>query len=184
MVKFVFCNSVLATAVRVHETNIAGFIYQVDVVDTSGQKHMVWTGKDGTACPGWLEVTFDKTQYTVNGVILYTKIAGWEEIDAVELIGDTDTSTTTTTTTTTVPSDLSPGTVSTTVSPRQWASGATASSEYTADRWSANQATGAPNTDACGDYLYCLGSCKFRLRSRMVKLVFCNSCTSYSCSCS
>ncbi len=33
----------------------------------------------------------------------------------------------------------------------QWASGATASSEYTADRWAANLATGAPNTDACGD---------------------------------
>ncbi|MFA0823070.1 MAG: cohesin domain-containing protein [Methanomethylovorans sp.] len=141
-----FATPVLATAVRVHETNIAGFIYQVDVVDTSGQKHTVWAGTDSTACPGWLEVTFDKTQYTINGVILYTKIAGWEEIDAVELIGDTDTSTTTT-----VPSDTSPGTVSTTVSPRQWASGSTASSEYTADRWSANQATGVPNTDACGD---------------------------------
>lgn len=34
---------------------------------------------------------------------------------------------------------------------RQWASGATASSEYEADSWSAVQATGAPNTAQCGD---------------------------------
>lgn len=140
-----FATPVMATGVRVHETNIAGFIYQVDLVDTSDQKHTVWTGTDSTACPGWFEITFDKTDYSVSGVVLYTKIEGWEEIDAVELIGDTAI------TTTTVPSDTSPGKASTTVSPRQWASGSTASSEYTADRWSANQATGAPNTDACGD---------------------------------
>jgi hypothetical protein len=33
----------------------------------------------------------------------------------------------------------------------QWASGATASSEYTSDEWSANQATGAPNVTRCED---------------------------------
>ena len=33
----------------------------------------------------------------------------------------------------------------------QWASTATASSQYTDDGWAAFQATGAPNVDACGD---------------------------------
>jgi hypothetical protein len=33
----------------------------------------------------------------------------------------------------------------------QWASGATASSEYTSSEWSALQATGAPNADGCND---------------------------------
>ena len=33
----------------------------------------------------------------------------------------------------------------------QWASGATASSEYTYTSWGAVQATGAPNTNSCGD---------------------------------
>jgi hypothetical protein len=143
-----FTTPVLATGIRVHETYNAGSIYQVDLVDTSGQKHMVWTGTDNTACPGWFEITFPKTDYSVNGVVLYTKIAGWEEIDAVELRGDTAIDIEPSDTTTT---GTSSGTISTTVSPRQWASDATASSEYTADRWSANQATGAPNTDACGD---------------------------------
>ena len=34
---------------------------------------------------------------------------------------------------------------------RQWAASATASSEYSEDGWSARQATGAPDTHACGD---------------------------------
>lgn len=34
----------------------------------------------------------------------------------------------------------------------QWASSATASSQYGSDSWSAKQATGAPNTPECGDY--------------------------------
>jgi hypothetical protein len=34
---------------------------------------------------------------------------------------------------------------------RQWAVGATASSEYGSDDWSARQATGAPDTTECGD---------------------------------
>lgn len=142
-----FTTPVLATGIRVHETYSAGSIYQVDLVDTSGQKHTVWTDTDSTVCPGWFEITFSKTEYSVNGIILYTKIAGWEEIDAVELRGDTAIDMEPSDTTT----GTSSGTIPTTVSPRQWASDATASSEYTADRWSANQATGAPNTDACGD---------------------------------
>ena len=34
---------------------------------------------------------------------------------------------------------------------RQWASSATAGSEYSNTDWSANQATGAPDTPDCGD---------------------------------
>jgi hypothetical protein len=35
---------------------------------------------------------------------------------------------------------------------RQWAAGATASSEFGSSSWTAMQATGAPNTVECGDY--------------------------------
>lgn len=35
---------------------------------------------------------------------------------------------------------------------RQWASSASASSEYSSPGWSAEQATGAPDTDTCGDH--------------------------------
>ena len=35
---------------------------------------------------------------------------------------------------------------------RQWASRANATSQYGDQRWSAQQATGAPDTDKCGDF--------------------------------
>jgi hypothetical protein len=35
---------------------------------------------------------------------------------------------------------------------RQWAISAEASSEYAVPEWAAEQATGSPNTDRCGDY--------------------------------
>ena len=149
--KLSFTTPVLATGVRVHETYNAGSLSRVDLVDTSGQSHTVWTGTDSTSCPGWFEITFPKTEYPVNAVILHTKIAGWEEIDAVELIGDTDITTVPSSTSGTSTGTVTTTTTTTAVSPRQWASGATASSEYSASGWSANQATGAPNTDKCGD---------------------------------
>jgi hypothetical protein len=86
--KLSFTTPVLATGIRVHETYNAGSIYRVELLDTSGQSHTIWTGTDSTACPGWFEITFPKTEYPVNGVILHTKIAGWEEVDAVELLGE------------------------------------------------------------------------------------------------
>ncbi len=54
----------------------------------------------------------------------------WNEIDAVELVG----------------ADASGVVV------RQWAIAAEATSSYGTDAWSAAQATGAPDTPACGDY--------------------------------
>ena len=56
-------------------------------------------------------------------------VGDWNEIDAVELIGEP-----------VVTAQL-----------RQWASGAQATSQYGTEGWSAWQATGAPNTSGCGD---------------------------------
>jgi len=63
----------------------------VDLIDTNGEKHTIWTGTDKTSCPGWFEINFNKTPYFVQEAILHTKISGWEEVDAVELIGKTAT---------------------------------------------------------------------------------------------
>ena len=76
-----------ATGLRVHETYNSGCVYQVELVDVKGKHHMIWQGKDTTACPGWLELSFKPTAYLVQSVILHTQIKGWEEIDAVELTG-------------------------------------------------------------------------------------------------
>lgn len=82
-----FDTLVYATGLRVHETYNAGCIYRVDLVDTEGKQYTIWEGKDTTTCPGWFEVSFDSTAYLVQSVILHTQIRGWEEIDAVELLG-------------------------------------------------------------------------------------------------
>ncbi len=69
----------------------------------------------------------------VNGVRItldQTLTGSWNEIDAVELVGVDENN----------------------QSVRQWASGAEATSEYNSTTWSAMQATGAPDTPACGDF--------------------------------
>jgi hypothetical protein len=82
-----FETAVYATGVRVHETYYSGFVIRIELVDTEGLVHTIWTGIDITPCPGWLEIGFSSTSYLVEGVIISTQIDGWEEIDAVELIG-------------------------------------------------------------------------------------------------
>jgi|GEM_PF-5042759 len=69
----------------------------------------------------------------VNGVRItldQTLTGSWNEIDAVELVGVDEND----------------------QSVRQWASGAEATSQYNSTTWSAMQATGAPDTPACGDF--------------------------------
>ncbi len=83
----VFDTPIYATRLRVHETYNAGFINEVEFVDIAGEKHGVWWGKDTTPCPGWFEININQTSYLVKGVILHTRIGGYEEIDAVELTG-------------------------------------------------------------------------------------------------
>jgi hypothetical protein len=75
-----------AVGLQVHETYHSGSIYRVDLVDTSNLHHTVWTGTDTTPCPGWFTLTFPGTSYLVQGVRIYTRIAGWEEIDAAGLL--------------------------------------------------------------------------------------------------
>ena len=82
-----FTLPVFATGVTVYEPYNSGFIYQVDLIDTDGNYHTVWTGTDSTSCPGKFALTFDRTDYKVRGVKIYTKGADYEEIDAVMLTG-------------------------------------------------------------------------------------------------
>jgi hypothetical protein len=83
-----------ASGVTIRETDGNGFVYQVDVLDTSSILHTVWTGTDPSApgTPVDYLVNFAQTDYLVNGVKIYvdTNHSGsWEEIDAVQLHGDT-----------------------------------------------------------------------------------------------
>jgi hypothetical protein len=81
-----FATPTSARGLIVNETYNSGFVYRVDLIDTGGVYHTVWTGVDTTGCPGWFEVWFAPTAYAVKGAKIYTQKAGWEEIDAVRLV--------------------------------------------------------------------------------------------------
>ena len=95
-----------ASGVRIFEVNVSGGVVEIETVDEAKGRRSVWKGTDPTATPGVFEVSFSPTTYKVRSVriILDTsRRTGWEEIDAVELVGPDG---------------------------RAWATGASASSSY------------------------------------------------------
>ncbi|MBT97937.1 MAG: hypothetical protein CL902_04835 [Dehalococcoidia bacterium] len=62
-----FSVPVFATGITVYEPYNSGFVYQVDLIDTDGVYHTIWTGVDTTTCPGELALSFDQTIYQVVG---------------------------------------------------------------------------------------------------------------------
>ncbi len=90
-----YVTPVYATGVLIRETWGNGFVYQVDVVDTSDVYHTIWTGTD-TSLPGTpvdFTLTWAATSYLVKGIKVYVdtnhNLGTWEEIDAMKLYGDT-----------------------------------------------------------------------------------------------
>ncbi|MCP3903370.1 MAG: hypothetical protein GY715_07015, partial [Planctomycetes bacterium] len=87
-----FPTQVFATGVTVRETWGNGFVYAVDVVDTSDQLHPVWSGVDPSSAgaPANFRINWSQTGYLVKGVRVHVDTdatADWEEIDAVQLHG-------------------------------------------------------------------------------------------------
>jgi hypothetical protein len=84
-----YTTAVYATGVSIVESYCNGFVYQIDLVDTSNVLHTIWTGTDTTPqdMVAEFDVSFPATAYLVEGVKIYTQIDGWEEIDAVKLTG-------------------------------------------------------------------------------------------------
>lgn len=85
--------AVCPVRVRIRETYNPGAAVKVEAQDGKGQWHTVWKGKDTTVeCPGWLEIPVTKADWTcqVIKVTLDTaSVLSWNEIDAVELLGET-----------------------------------------------------------------------------------------------
>jgi hypothetical protein len=87
-------SAVYANGATIRETSGNGFVYQVDVIDTFGNLHQVWSGLDTSAAgvPFNFDVSWATTSYLVSGLKVYidTSHTGtWEEIDAIRLAGDT-----------------------------------------------------------------------------------------------
>jgi hypothetical protein len=86
-----FDAAVEPTLIRVHETYNAGAITKVQAKDASGAWRTIWEGA-AAACetPRWFEVPVPKAAWTTREVkiTLDSKaVPGWNEIDAVELVG-------------------------------------------------------------------------------------------------
>jgi hypothetical protein len=91
-----FDTPVYASDVLIREIYGNGFVYQLDLLDTNDVLHSVWSGTD-TSLPGApvdALFSFGQTAYLVDGVKIYVDtnhdLSAWEEIDAVQLTGNTE----------------------------------------------------------------------------------------------
>jgi hypothetical protein len=86
-----YATPVQATRVRVRETYNPGAVVRIEGISAEGEVLTLWEGRDPTQrSPGWLEARFEPTQTLLKKVRVHLDTAlvpGWNEIDAVELIG-------------------------------------------------------------------------------------------------
>lgn len=81
------------TAILIHETYNPGFITRVSITDNQGQEHIVYEAEPALSfqCPFVRVILIDKADYAANSVTITvdqsTSTGGWNQIDAVELIG-------------------------------------------------------------------------------------------------
>jgi len=81
-----------ATEVHIYEAYRTGAVVKVELFDENGDAHTVWQGADPTKnSPGEFPVSFSKTDYLTDAVKITldtNKVSGWNQIDAVQLVGD------------------------------------------------------------------------------------------------
>ncbi len=90
-----FANAVAATQIRIRQNYAPGAIIKVELLVENGAKQTVWEGVDDQQyAPGtiaWFDRSFPRTTDRVKGarITLATNaVPGWNEIDAVQLLGD------------------------------------------------------------------------------------------------
>jgi hypothetical protein len=79
-----------ATEVRVRESCGSGAVIKIEVYDEQGQAHALWQGNDPTTELNYLMVKFPKTTFKTDHVkvtLATNVVPGWNEIDAVQLVG-------------------------------------------------------------------------------------------------
>ncbi len=85
-----YAKPVHATEVRVRESQGSGAVVKVELIDDAGVAHRIWTGDDPTKELNYLLLKFPVTSYKVNRVkvtLATNAVPGWNEIDAVQLVG-------------------------------------------------------------------------------------------------
>ena len=85
-----YVKPVHASEVRVRESYGSGALIKVELFDEQDVPHTVWTGTDPTKELNYLILKFPKTGYKTARVKLTLAtnlVPGWNEIDAVQLVG-------------------------------------------------------------------------------------------------
>jgi hypothetical protein len=85
-----FPKPVFATEVRIRESCGSGAVIRVELFDEKSTPHVAWAGNDPTKDLNYLLVKFEKTTYRVDRVkvtLATNVVPGWNEIDAVQLVG-------------------------------------------------------------------------------------------------
>jgi hypothetical protein len=85
-----FPKPVFGTEVRIRESCGSGAVIRVELFDEKSTPHVVWAGNDPTKDLNYLLVTFKKTTYKTDRVkvtLATNVVPGWNEIDAVQLVG-------------------------------------------------------------------------------------------------
>jgi len=85
-----YSKPVNATEVRIRESCGSGAVIQVELFDEQGTPHKVWHGSDPTQDLNYFILKFPQTSYKTNRVkitLATNAVPGWNEIDAVQLIG-------------------------------------------------------------------------------------------------
>ncbi len=85
-----YVKPVHASEVRVRESFGSGALIKVELFDEQGGTHVVWTGSDPTKGLSYLVLKFPKTGYKsarVKLTLATNLVPGWNEIDAVQLVG-------------------------------------------------------------------------------------------------
>jgi len=79
-----------ATEMRVRESCGSGSVIKIELYDEQGGGHVVWQGNDPTTELNYLMVKFPKTTFRTDRVkvtLATNVVPGWNEIDAVQLVG-------------------------------------------------------------------------------------------------
>src|SRR5205807_3168991 len=85
-----YAKPVNASEVRIRESCGSGSVIQVELFDEQGISHKAWRGTDPTQELNYFILKFPQTNYKTNRVkitLATNAVPGWNEIDAVQLIG-------------------------------------------------------------------------------------------------
>ncbi len=91
--ELVYTTTVVPVAVNIYEQNGPGSIVKVDVEEPSGTAHTIYTGAPLVTqqCPRTFSIAITGVTAKVNRVKIYVDqsvVKTWDEIDAVELVGN------------------------------------------------------------------------------------------------